>query len=494
MNDVLRSHLGEESPSARPSPPTDLLRRRDLLAGVAASLPVLAQGRRQPNIVFIMADDLGWGDVGCYGQKIIRTPNIDTLAREGTRYTNAYSGCTVCAPSRSVLMTGKHMGHTAVRSNPGGVPLPPSEVTVAEVLKQAGYATGCFGKWGLGDIGTEGMPWKQGFDEFAGPLSQVHAHFHYPNYIFHNDRKLELEGNANLGRKTYAHDVIVGKALEFIRRSKDRPFFCYMPVTLPHWELLVPEDSMAPYRGVVEERGPYVDKTNHYASQQAPRAAYAGMVSRMDRDVGRVTSLLKELALERNTLVVFTSDNGGALRLLNDDYFQSCGPFRGHKQNFYEGGIRIPMIARWPGRVAAGKVSDFAWMFHDVLPTLADVAGEKAPSGVDGMSVLPTLLGKPQKPHEWLYWELPRYVGATGEFRKETPMQALRMGDWKAVRPQPDSPVELYNLATDPAESSDVSSANPAVMKRVQEILRTARTEPQRQTQPPHDFAGPQKP
>ncbi len=462
-------------------------------AALAATPAIHAASSRKPNIVWIMGDDLGYSDLGCYGQKIIQTPEIDTLARDGTRFTDAYSGCTVCAPSRSVLMTGKHMGHTSVRANTGGVPILDSDVTIGEVLKQAGYTTGCFGKWGLGDIGTEGVPWKQGFDEYCGPLGQVHAHFYYPPYIYHNDKELPLEGNLHGGRKTYSHDVIAGKALDFIRGAKDKPFFCYMPVTLPHWELLVPEDSMAPYRGKVQESGPFLDETNHYARQDEPRAAYAGMISRLDRDTGRVLALLKELGKERDTIVFFTSDNGGALRIRNDDYFQSYGPFRGFKQNFYEGGIRVPMLARWPGRVPAGRVSNFPWMFEDVLPTLAELAGGRAPAGIDGMSVLPTLLGRKQRPHDFLYWELPRYIGKSGTFRQETPMQAVRMGDWKAVRPQPGGPLELYNLKTDIGETRDVSQENPQVMARIEGFLKTARTEPRAQTQPPHDWYGPAK-
>ncbi len=470
------------------------MRRREFLASTGAALtaaPAVHAAKKRPNIVWIMGDDLGYSDIGCYGQKIIQTPQIDSLARDGSRFTDAYSGCTVCAPSRSVLITGRHMGHTSVRSNPGGVPLLPGDVTLGEVLKGAGYTTGCFGKWGLGDIGTGGVPWKQGFDEFCGPLSQVHAHFYYPPFIYHNDKELPLPGNRNGGRQTYSHDVIMAKALDFIRGAKDKPFFCYVPATLPHWELLVPEDSMAPYRGKVKETGPFIDKANHYARQDEQHAAYAGMVSRLDRDTGRLLSLLKELRLDQDTIVFFTSDNGGALRIRGDDYFQSHGPFRGFKQNFYEGGIRVPMLARWPGRVPAGRVSDFPWMFQDAMPTLAEIAGARAPQGIDGMSVLPTLLGKRQKPHEFLYWELPRYLGKTGEFRNEIPMQAVRMGEWKAVRPKPDGPLELYNLNSDIGETRDVAAENPKVMARIEAYLKTARIEPRPQTEPPHDWWGP---
>jgi arylsulfatase A-like enzyme len=432
-----------------------------------------------------MADDLGYSDLGCYGQQIIRTPNIDRAAAEGVRFTNAYAGCTVCAPSRSVLMTGKHMGHTSVRSNPGGVPLLAEDVTVAEVLKGAGYATGMFGKWGLGDIGTDGVPWKHGFDEFFGYLNQVHAHFYYPRFLYRNGNEYPLAGNGNGKRTTYSHDVIAEQGLDFIRRRKDQPFLCYMPFTLPHWELLVPEDSLAEYRGKVREDRPFIDKSNHYARQDEPHAAYAGMITRMDRDVGRVLSLLKELALERDTIVFITSDNGGAMRIIGDDYFQSYGPFRGNKQNLYEGGIRIPMIVRWPGRVPAGQVSDLPWMFQDFLPTAAELAGVAPPPNLDSVSVLPALLGKPWKPHEFLYWELPDYNERTGEFRKEVPMQAVGWGEWKAVRPAADGPLELYHLKDDPGETRNLAAARPDVIRTMGSYLKTARTEPRVQRQPP---------
>ncbi|MCC6861380.1 MAG: arylsulfatase [Bryobacterales bacterium] len=459
-----------------------MMTRRDFLAGAAAAGQARKGGpARPPNIVWIMGDDLGYGDLGCYGQDKIRTPHIDRLAEEGTRFTDAYAGCTVCAPSRSVLMTGYHMGHTSVRSNPGGVPLLAEDVTVAEVLQQAGYATGCFGKWGLGDIGTPGVPTRQGFDEFFGYLHQVHAHFYYPRYLIHNESEYPLEGNENGKRATYSHDAIAGKALDFIRRNRARPFFCYVPFTIPHWELLVPEDSLAEYRGRIPERGPYIDPRGHYANQEFPRAAYAAMITRMDRDVGRILALLQQLNLERTTLVFFTSDNGSAERLRKDEFFRGTAGFRGHKQNLYEGGIRVPMIARWPGRVAAGAVSDCMWGFQDFLPTAAEAAGIKPPKSIDGVSVLPALLGGEQQPHEYLYWELPGYDANRQAFRDEIPMQAVRMGNWKAVRPKPNGPVELYDLERDPGETTDVAPEHPRVMQRIEEILKSARTPPRPQ-------------
>ena len=291
---------------------------------------------QRPNIVFIMADDLGYGELGCYGQSKIRTPNIDRIAAEGMRFSNAYSGCSVCAPARSVLMTGMHMGHTSVRSNPGGVPILAEDVTVAELLKERGYATGCFGKWGLGDIGTEGVPWKQGFDEFVGYLHQAHAHYFYPHYIYDNDQKLPLDGNEDGGRGTYSHDVIADRALEFIARNKDRPFFCYVPFTIPHAEYVVPEDEIyTQYAGTFEEMelSENPNRPGRLIRPPEPHATLAAMITRMDRDVGRIMQLIAELGLDEDTIVFFTSDNGAAAATWTD-YFQSSGSLRGAKRDF----------------------------------------------------------------------------------------------------------------------------------------------------------------
>jgi arylsulfatase A len=461
--------------------------RRQFLATAAAPAVLRGQRRRKPNIVFIIADDLGYGDLSCYGQKYFRTPNIDRIAAEGIRFTQAYSGCTVCAPSRSVLMTGLHMGHTSVRSNPGGVPILSSDVTIAEVLKEAGYATGGFGKWGLGDKDTEGAPWKQGFDQFFGYLHQVHAHFYYPEFLYDNDKRVPLKGNDGGKRTTYSHDVIAERALDFIRSNKDRPFFCYMPFTIPHVELLVPEDSLSQYRGKFPEWA-YLDKNRHYADQKEGRAAYAAMITRMDRDVGRVLSLLNELKLADDTIVFFTSDNGAALPIWKENFFESTAGLRGHKQNLYEGGIRVPMVVRWPGRIAKDTTNDRPWMFQDVLPTLAEIAGAKVPGKIDGHSIVPTLMGKKQPAHEFLYWENPRYNAKAKDFPVEVPPQAVRMGDWKAVRPEPNGKLELYNLKTDPREERDVSSENAKVVAPIEAYLRTARVPPRPQSMPEPDF------
>jgi len=473
------------------------MNRRDFLK-LGAAMPLLAQrSKRPPNIVWIMADDLGYADLGCYGQKYIRTPNIDRMAAEGMRFTNVYSGCTVCAPSRNVLMTGYHTGHVTVRSNPGGVAIHASDITAAQVLKSAGYATGGFGKWGLGEVGTEGVPWKHGFDQFFGYLHQIHAHFYYPPYLMDNDKKYPLPGNENGKHTTYSHDVIAGKALDFIRSRKDDPFFCYVPFTIPHWELLVPDDSRAGYHPELPEVGAI--PPGHYGAQEFPRAAYAGMITRMDRDVGRIMSLLKELKLDDNTIVFFTSDNGPVVPAArgqgreNADFFKSAGPLRGRKTTMYEGGIRVPMIARWPGRIAGGGTSDLPWYFADFLPTAAELAGAKTPSGLDGMSVVPELLGaqasgRAQKRHEFMYWELPTYEAKTGTFRPGAPMQAVRMGDWKAVRPKLDGMLELYNLARDIGETTNIAAENPKVMERIETYLKTARTEPPQQLEPKSEW------
>ncbi len=473
------------------------LNRRGFLSTAAGTLvgctdggnPDESRGHRPPNIVFIMADDLGYGELGCYGQDKIRTPRIDRMAAEGMRFSDAYSGCSVCAPARSVLMTGLHMGHTSVRSNPGGVPILDEDTTVGELLQAQGYTTGCFGKWGLGDIGTDGVPWKQGFDEFVGYLHQAHAHYYYPLYIYDNDKRLPLAGNEGDGRGTYSHDVIADRALQFIERHQDQPFFCYVPFTIPHSEYTAPDDEVyAQYKGQFEEltlrENP--NRPGRLIRPEEPHATLAAMITRLDRDVGRILDRIAELGLDEDTIVFFTSDNGAAAALWTD-YFLSSGPLRGAKRAFYEGGIRVPMLVRWPGRVEPGSTSDHVWGFHDFLPTAVELAGEDPPDGIDGLSVVPTLLGEgKQQIHEYLYWELPRYDGETGKFRDETPSQAVRAGKWKAVRAAPDAPLELYDLETDLSETRDLSSDHPDVLSRMEELLQNARASPRTQTQPDH--------
>ncbi|MFN9459685.1 MAG: arylsulfatase [Acidobacteriota bacterium] len=462
------------------------MNRRNFLHTAALSALPPAAPARQPNIVWIMADDLGWGDLGCYGQKYIRTPHLDRLATQGLRFTDVYAGCTVCAPSRSVLMTGMHMGHTSVRSNPGGVPLLPSDLTVAEVLKKAGYTNGIFGKWGLGDIGTATTAIRKGFDEHVGFLHQAHAHFQFPRFIYQNDREYPLAGNSDTTHQTYANDVVAAKALDFIRRHRQRPFFAYLPLTVPHGGFHVPEDSLAAYRGKFPDGAPLSSENGRQAPQPEPRAAFAGMVSRLDGYVGQVLALLKELNLEQNTIVFFTSDNGGIR--FSDNFFANTGPFRGQKGNLYEGGIRVPMIVRWPGRVPAGRVSSFPWAFQDVFPTLAQLAGVQPIPRCDGISVLPTLLGQAQAPHAELYWEFPRYQAKTGAFADEVPIQAMRRGYWKAVRPKPNAPVELYDLTADPAEQHDLAAAHPVLAATFDRDMKAARVPPRPQAEPAHPW------
>jgi arylsulfatase A-like enzyme len=466
-----------------------------VLAPLTLTAPAAERaGQPPPNIIFIMADDLGYGHLGCYGQTKIRTPNIDRLAAEGMRFTQVYAGCNVCAPCRSVLMTGLHMGHTPVRANSGGVPIRDTDVTVAEVLKRAGYATGGFGKWGLGDAGSPGVAHRQGFDEFFGYYDQVHAHSYYPPYLWQNDRKYLLPGNSGRDsdgltgdrRGRYSHDEIIRQALDFIRRHKDRPFFCYIPSTIPHTELLVPEDSLKQYAGKWPEPNPYVTEGKHYSDQPRPRAAFAAMLSRLDREVGRILDLLKELGLEEKTVVFFTSDNGGQGSGGPDpEFFQANGPLRGHKGSMYEGGLRVPMIARWPGRIQAGSVNHHAWYFADVLPTLAELAGAEPPPKIDGISVVPTLLGKPwQKRQEFLYWESSGFDGKTGLMRPNSLVQAVRMGDWKGIRSRPQAPLELYNLAEDVGETNDVSAAHPEIVAKIAALMTAAHVDPPPQLEP----------
>ena len=434
-----------------------------------------------------MADDLGPGDLGCYGQKHIQTPNIDRLAREGMRFNVAYAGCTVCAPSRSVLMTGLHMGHTPVRANSGGVPLLPDETTVAEKLKAAGYRTGLFGKWGLGDVGSTGAPEKKGFDEYCGYLHQVHAHWFYPEFLYRNGKRLPLEGNKDGQRTTYSHDVIEKHALEFIEGSKGKPFFAYLPFTIPHVELLVPEKYIDRYRGKFPEK-PYVDPRKHYADQPESRAAYAGMVSRLDESVGKVLEAIERMGETQNTVIFFTSDNGAATRLWKEDFFSSTSGLRGHKQNMYEGGIRVPLLARWPGRISAGSQTSHQFSFQDFYPTALELAGVAPTPRIDGISAVPELLGRgTQKRHDYLYWELPRFDRKQNVFLDDLPLAALRQGDWKVVRPRPAGQLELYNLASDPTESRDVAAQNPEIVARLEKLMASARVAPRPQREEDRD-------
>lgn len=415
-----------------------------------------------PNIIFILADDLGYGDLGCYGQKKIKTPHLDRLAAEGIRFTQCYAGTTVCAPSRSSLMTGQHTGHTRIRGN-NAYPLQPGDVTVAEVLKKAGYNTGLIGKWGLGLPGTTGTPTKQGFDEFFGFLSQTHAHDYYPTNIWRNEDILLLDANSNNQRRVYIHDQFTRAATNFIRINKNFPFFLYLSYTIPHANNEL---------GRTSGNGMEVPSDEPYSKENWPQPEKnkAAMITRMDRDIGNILTMLKGHKLETNTVIFFTSDNGPHKEGgVDPEFFNSSGPLRGIKRDLYEGGIRVPMIVRWSGTIQSNQVNDFPWAFWDFLPTAAEIAGvkDKMPANIDGQSILPTLLGKKQSPHEFFYWE----------FHEKGSKQAVRMGDWKGVRLSLSKPLELYNLKTNLGETNNVAVAHPDVIAKIEAYLKTARTD-----------------
>ncbi|HYI92565.1 MAG TPA: arylsulfatase [Bryobacteraceae bacterium] len=438
-------------------------RRQWLKNAFLLPLSLRGQERRKgpPNIVWIMLDDLGHADLGCYGQKRIRTPNIDALARQGMRFRNCYAGASVCAPSRSVLMTGLHTGHSSVRANAGTVPLRPEDRTVAQMLKSAGYTCGLFGKWGLGDAGSTGVPSRKGFDESFGYLHQIHAHDYYTDYLWHNDRKAPLTGNEAGRRTQYSADVIAEKSLEFVRRNRRNPFFLYLATTLPHAKYEAPD-------------------LEPYADQQWPETEkiYAAMVTRADGHAGALMKLLDELGLTENTIVFLTSDNG-APSARSHDFFASSGKLRGYKGQIYEGGLRVPMLVRWPGRVGAGVTSEAPWSFCDFFPTAASIAGGKQPSGLDGVSMLPVLIGeKKTMSPRLLYWEQYQFDRKANDLRVDTLTQAGRLGDWKAVRSAPAGALELYNLQADPSEQNDVSAQHPEIVAKMDNLLKTAHTDP----------------
>ncbi|MGC9319478.1 MAG: arylsulfatase, partial [Armatimonadota bacterium] len=402
--------------------------------------------QERPNIIFILADDLGYGDLGCYGQQIIQTPNIDRMAAEGLRYTDAYAGSTVCAPSRCCLMTGRDTGHAYVRGN-ARVPLPPEERTVAEYLKEIGYATGIVGKWGLGEPDTYGIPNRHGFDYWFGYLNQGRAHDYYIDYLWENEEKYPLPGNEGEGRETYSHEVIMDKGLDFIRRRREEPFFLYVAVTLPHANN---ERGRETGDGMeVPDYGIYADR-----DWPSPQKGHAAMISRLDRDVGRVMDLLGELGLDEDTLVFFTSDNGPHKEGGADPaFFNSWGPLRGYKRDLYEGGIRVPMIARWPGRIEPGTESAYPWAFWDFLPTVSELTGCDCPDEIEGVSVASTLFGEDGPEREVLYWE----------FQQREFKQAVRLGNMKAVREGMTRPTEVYDLEHDIGETTDLAGGRPEV-------------------------------
>ncbi len=470
---------------------------RVFFAWLLMGISVLGIAAEKPNIIFILADDLGYAELGCYGQTRIATPRIDALAGEGMRFTESYSGNAVCAPSRCVLMTGKHPGHAFVRNNgevkpEGQRPIPDTVTTLAEVLQGQGYATGAFGKWGLGFPGSEGDPLNQGFDRFFGYNCQRHAHSYYPNYLWSDRERIALDndppipGHASLPRDLpagkassyeqfkgtdYAPDRINAQALEFIREHRDEPFFLYYPTVIPHVALHVPDADLKPYlaKGWIDP--PFTRAAGYgYTPHFKPRAAYAAMITRLDRYVGRVLDVLEELGVAENTLVVFTSDNGTThLKAEVDyDFFQSVGNLRGLKGSLYEGGVRVPLIVRWPGKVRAGSVSDFRTGFEDWLPTLASVAGAPVPVG-DGVDLSSTLVGRYQRERDFLYREFPAYGG----------QQAVWLGPWKGIRqrmlakgnPTP-LKTELYHLGNDVSESTDLAAEYPLIVEQIEALMR----------------------
>lgn len=438
-----------------------------------------------PNIIYILADDLGYADLGCYGQEKFSTPNIDRLAREGMLFTQHYSGSTVCAPSRAALLTGMHTGHTPVRGNrevqpEGQHPIPDSTYTLAELFRVNGYATGAFGKWGLGFPGSEGDPNAQGFDTFFGYNCQRMGHHYYPHHLWSNQDSVVLEENAGKAKGIYAPELIHRKTLEFLESHKEQHFFLYVASIIPHAELAAPEETLQRFRGRYPpgdayqgtDGGPQYRK-GPYESQAEPRAAFAAMVSILDRHVGEIMVKVRELGLEDQTLIVFTSDNGPHLEGGADpDFFDSNGPLRGYKRDLYEGGIRVPMLARWPGRIPPGTRTSHVSAFWDVFPTFADILGVDPPKYTDGISFLPTLLQEAgeQKQHNFLYWE----------FHEQGGRQAVLRGPWKGVRydvvEDPDSTLELYNLERDPGEKENVAPDHPEIVAELEAILRQART------------------
>ncbi len=474
-----------------------------LLAAIAGP----AAAEKKPNIVFILADDLGYAELGSYGQKKIRTPHLDRLAKQGMSFSRNYCGNAVCAPSRCVLITGKHPGHAFIRNNgevkpEGQRPIPDSEQTIAEGLRKRGYATGAFGKWGLGGPGTEGDPVYQGFDRFFGYNCQRHAHSYYPSYLWSNSTRVTLNnkppvpGHASLPKganpqdpksynifkgKDYAPDRINEQALNFIRANKDRPFFLYYPTVIPHVALHVPDEELKPYHELGWKDPPFTrDGGYGYTPHFTPRAAYAAMITRMDKYIGRVLDLIDELDLADNTIVIFTSDNGTThlKQEVDYDFFESVGKLRGLKGSLYEGGVRVPLIVRWPGRIKAGSSSDFVTGFEDWIPTLLELAGHKGEEDkeLDGISIAPTLLGKKQPEREFLYREFSGYGG----------QQALWMGKWKGIRQRllrdkkksdkEKLRIQLYDMEKDISESEDVAAKNPEVVARIRKLLKQEHT------------------
>lgn len=457
--------------------------KRKGISGCFIALAAMAgctDEHKSPNVVFILADDLGYGDISCLGQTHFQTPNIDALASQGVLFTQHYSGAPVSAPSRSVLLTGLHSGHTPVRGNremkgEGQQPLPGEAYTIFDMFKSAGYVTGVYGKWGLGYPGSEGTPSRHGVDSFYGYNCQRYAHSYYPDHLWHNDTKIELDGNRNMASVDYAPALIHEEALKFIDENQDKPFMMIYASVLPHAELIVPEEDIKPFSGKFGEEVPYhgLDSGEYfrkggYCSQPEPHAAFAAMVTMLDRQVGEIMTKLEEKGIADNTIIVFTSDNGPHVEGGADpDYFGSAAGMRGYKRDLYDGGIRVPMIVRWPGTVSAGAQSDHVSAFWDFMPTFAEIIGAKVPEESDGISFLPQLTGRgEQKEHEYLYWE----------FHEDGCRQAVRKGDWKGIAYDLEHGrnVRLYNVKADPAEKHDLASEYPEMAAEMDSLMRAS--------------------
>lgn len=456
---------------------TDSIKKASLAIlglGVSSGLYAASEKSQSPNVIFILADDLGIGDLGCYGQKTIKTPSIDKMAQNGMKFTQHYSGSTVSAPSRCVLLTGKHTGHSYVRGNRGrkaedgriyDLNLKAEEVTIGEVLKTKGYTTACIGKWGMGSPNGEGHPNKQGFDYFFGYLGQLNAHTYFPVQLFENKDVIKLD------KKVYSHDMIMDKALRFIDDNSKKPFFLYLTPTIPHAELIVPDNEYMGYEGKFEER-PFKG-TKTYCPQDKPRATFAAMVSRLDRDVQRIIDKLKEKGILDNTIVIFTSDNGTHHEGGHDpNYFDSDSIYRGGKRDLYEGGIRTPFIVYWNGTIEKGSTTDHQSTFWDFMPTMCELTGAKLPEGTDGTSYLPTLLGKKgQKKHEYLYYEFHELGGR----------RAVIKDNWKLIQFNVNNPekthFELYNIKSDPEEKHDLASDNEKRINKLKKIMEESHVE-----------------
>ena len=443
---------------------------------------------KKPNIIYILADDLGYGDLGCYGQEIIKTPNLDKLAAEGMKFTHHYAGCNVCAPSRCVLMTGLSTAHSQVRGNSQGkpygqVPLAENTTTIATLLKSAGYSTALIGKWGLGVESNSGNPLKQGFDYYYGYLCQILAHNHCPEYLMENDKKVYLDnkviwddttswtkglGSYPIERKQFSQELFTSKALSFIEENKDKPFFLYLASIIPHVNGEAPKGKWA---SDIPSFAPYENE-----SWSEEEKGYAAMITYLDTDIGKIVDKLKNLGIEENTLIIFSSDNGASPILKGFKRFQSNGPWRGGKGDFYEGGIRVPMIVKWKGTIKPGSISNHASAFWDVLPTICDIAGIETPENIDGISFLPELLGKKQKKHEYFYFE--------NSGGKRSTKQAIIKGDWKCIRfkirKTGETTVELYNMKDDPKEQNNIADKYPEKVEELIRLMNSERTENER--------------